>query len=108
VTESNIAFALVYLFAICALAGWTTLLVILTRSWVPLANSLSTLHKIDSLIDDRIYKTVQRIQEKRNVPTPPVEKSRTPEPTTTEAALNELFGAAEPFGEQPDDEVIET
>jgi len=93
--------------AILALAGWTTVLVLLSRSLLPMANALGVLNKVDSVIDDRIMRVVQRIREredKRSV----LQATQPQQKETSGAArvnpITELFGqgAIEPVGEQPD------
>lgn len=96
--------------AFALLCGWTACLVLVARSLLPMANSIGTLNKVDALIDDRIMRTVQRIQERMRpkVEVPPIPSSQQPQ-NAAEAALKDLFGGAplEPMDEQPDAEGLE-
>lgn len=94
--------------ALLALAGWTAVLVLFSRSLLPMANALAVLQKVDSVIDDRIMRVVTRIQDRQNKGKPAPRPQSNPNEAAVEAVAN-LFGGAplEPFGEQPDPEGLE-
>ncbi len=97
--------------ALLALAGWAVTLAILTRAFVPMANTLSILHKVDKLIDDRIATVVQRIRDRQdrgmskaqNVPRGTESDAR----DAANDALRQVFGGAplEGIPEQPDSDL---
>ena len=91
--------------ALVALAGWTAVLVLLSRSLLPMANALGVLHKVDSVVDDRIQRVVERIEGRRNRGVPVVPPPQ-PKPQSNQAAsqLAEIFGGSpiEGIGEQPE------
>lgn len=91
--------------AVLALAGWTAVLVLFSRSLLPMANALSVLHKVDKLIDDRIAAVVERIRarQQRGAPKAGPQTGQTQQ-NTGDDELARIFGGSpiEPLGEQPD------
>lgn len=94
--------------ALVALAGWTAVLVLLSRSLLPMANSLATLNKVDAAIDDRIARVLGRLRERvapkpETAPPPAAAAQMSP----GEAAIRDLFGSGgglEPLEDQPEAE----
>src|ERR1700691_5348845 len=97
------------LIAVLALAGWGASLVLFARSTLPMANALSVTNKVDALVDDRIAKTLERIETRRSRGQRPAQPAAPPEvPPFAERGgpssdIGRVFGGP-PFDEQPDAE----
>lgn len=97
--------------ALLALGGWAATLVLLARSLLPMANALFALTKVDSVIDDRIAKVVNRLRERADkapAARPGLPPTVAP-PNAAADAMRDLFGAVpfERLDEQPDADGVE-
>jgi hypothetical protein len=90
---------------ILALGGWAATLVAFARSSLPMANALSVANKVDTLVDERIARTFERIKARRER-TAATAPSVTPQGGERRAdPMAEVFGTGPLFvPDQPDAE----
>lgn len=89
---------------IVALGGWAWTLTSFARSTLPMANAMASINRIDTLVDERIARTFERIKARRD--RRPAEATSPTQPKTWERAeatnpLTQIFGVP-PITEQPD------
>lgn len=100
------------LIAFLMLSGWATSLVLFARATLPMANALSVTNKVDALVDDRIVKLYERIEQRRTKGASTVRQPAA-KPTDTIPADDAAREIARTFGgmpfspEQPDAESVE-
>lgn len=96
--------------AFLALAGWSAVLIYVSKQILPMANAFNTQHKIVKYQDDLVWSMIKRaqdIQEKKSNPTAPKKEIKSRNPLDTLAGLFDGESPLEPVMDQPDAEGIE-
>jgi len=99
--------ALPWLVAVAALGGWSAVLILLSRSLLPMANALGALNKVDALFDERVMKVLDRVRDRQN-PARKVNRDQPPQQQPVNP-LSQIFGGdpLTPVMDQPDAEGLE-
>ena len=84
--------------ALLALAGWAATNVFVGKANLPTANALGSLVKTNNAIDDRVYATIQRIQQRQQKIAPKPEQPESRRPTAEQAEMSRMFGGVS-FGD---------
>jgi len=100
------------LLTFAALGGWAASLILFARATLPMANALAVTNKVDAMVDDRIAKTLERIEMRRSRGKPAQQPaSKPPESMINTGRPSDevglIFGGPLLFEEQPDAEGIE-
>lgn len=97
--------------ALLAMAGWSAVLVLLSRSLLPMANALGALNRVDTLFDERVMKVLTRVRDRQERrPTPPKPSDNYTAGVDPAAPMRDIFGGGlgiEPIGDQPDSDDLE-